>query len=206
MTKQMWYLSAFWKKLHYFCKQQTNHNDQIKSLASFKLTWQASILCLVCYRREFWEKTITWMVKWFVRGALIFMYISHINARNRMDAGVCCAHCVWYDRDSPQLSDTNDIFTLLSVHFCVRVCFCVYVLGLWQAESTWELRRVSMQQIKTDLFHFHTSITTDGFRKTGTPTCMISHTLQTSRPYPTCLKYTQAIIIFHTSLGVKHYQ
>lgn len=175
----------------------------IKSLNSVKLTWQPSILWLVCYRREFWEN-ITWMLKWFVRGAL-FMYISHINAHNCMDAGVCCAHCVWYDRDSPQLPDTNDIFTLLCVYFCVCVwCFCVLVL--WHAGSTWELRRVSMQQIKTDLFHFHTSITKDGFRKTGTPTCMISHTLQTSRPYLTCLKYTQAIIIFHTSLGVKHYQ
>lgn len=116
------YLEIRW---NYFCNHQTDHNDQIKSLTSFKLTWQPFILCLVCYRREFWEKTITWMLKWFVRGVLIFMYISHINAHNRMDAGVCCAHCVWYDRNSPQLPDTNDIFTLLSVHFCVCVSVCM---------------------------------------------------------------------------------
>lgn len=175
----------------------------IKSLTSFKLTWQPSVLCLACYRREFWEKNIMWMLKWFVRGSLIFMYISHINAHNRMDAGVCCAHCVWYDRDSPQLPDTNDIFTLLSVHFCVCVSVCVGFMAI-QVHMRAKLRRVSMQQIKTDLFHFHMSITKDGFRKTGT--CMISHTLQTSRPYLTCLNYTQAILIFYTSLGVKHYQ
>lgn len=50
---------------------------------------------------------------------------------------------------------------------CVCVFVCVGLMGeVGGKESLGEPRRVSMQQIKTDLFHLQISIMKDGYRDT----------------------------------------
>lgn len=119
--------SSFTQKLHYFrkwhwTKQMKYGNDRIKSPS---LTSQVDVSLYFTFYDRWWmegeRKTSRGCLNDLWGRVDIYVYVSLINAHNHMDAGVCWAHSVWYDRGSPQLPDTNDIFTLL------RVCVCVCV-------------------------------------------------------------------------------